>query len=154
MTWDPHVTVASIVENDGKFLMVEERSAGKIVFNQPAGHVDGHESLAQAAKREAFEETSWDIQLTGVVGYYAYTSPINNVTYYRVTYAAIPLEQDLQAALDPDIIQAHWLSYEEISARHEQLRSPIVLKSLDDYRRRAPAPLDFIFESHPKAWLR
>ncbi|WP_343586978.1 NUDIX domain-containing protein, partial [Pseudomonas sp.] len=77
MTWQPHITVATIVEHEGKFLFVEEFKAGQHVFNQPAGHLEPNETLPQAALRETLEETAWEVELTGVVGIYLYTAPSN-----------------------------------------------------------------------------
>ena len=132
---------------------MKENIDGKEVLNQPAGHLEDNESLVDAVVREVLEETGWEVNLTGVVGYYAYTSPHNGVTYYRVTFAATPLQKAPNAELDRDIIATHWFSYAEILAAKSQLRSPIVLKSLQDYRSKKPIPLDFIFESHPEGWL-
>ena len=33
MTWQPHITVATIVEDNGRFLMVEELKGGRAVLN-------------------------------------------------------------------------------------------------------------------------
>lgn len=143
--WTPHATVACIVERDGKFLMVEELSHGQTVYNQPAGHVDKDESIFDAALRETLEETAWRVELTGLVGLYVYTAPQNGVCYHRYCFTAQPLEQT-NNALDTDIIAAHWLSYDEIISKVEYLRSPLVLKCIDDARARTPAPLDFIYE--------
>lgn len=75
MSWQPHITVATIVEHEGKFLFVEEFKANQHVFNQPAGHLEPFETLRQAALRETLEETAWEVELTGVVGIYLYTAP-------------------------------------------------------------------------------
>ena len=66
--WPPHVTVAVVVEQDGRYLMVEEQDelAGGLVFNQPAGHLDPGEGLLEAALRETLEETGWEVELTEV----------------------------------------------------------------------------------------
>src|ERR1700756_5172493 len=83
MTWLPHITVATIVEDNGRFLMVEELKGGRAVLNQPAGHLDPNETLTEAAVRETLEETGWDVEATGIVGIYLYTAPSNGVTYQR-----------------------------------------------------------------------
>ncbi len=147
MIWTPHATVATIVEHDQRFLLVEELSHGKRVFNQPAGHVDENESIFDAAVRETLEETGWQVQLTGLVGTYIYTAPENGVTYYRFCFAA-RAEKHVTDQLDKDILAAHWLTKEDIDQLEEQLRSPLVTKCIEDYMQRDALPLDWIYE-HP-----
>jgi len=144
MTWAPHVTVATIVERDGKFLMVYEEADGKKVYNQPAGHLDPNETLQQAAIRETLEETGWNVKLTGIVGIDLYEAPSNRVTYLRTTFIAKIINQDTERKLDTGIIEAVWLTYEEILAREQQLRSPMTLKILEDYRAGKRFPLNII----------
>ena len=91
MEWKPHITVATVVEDNGRFLMVEELKRDRAVLNQPAGHLDPNESLIEAAIRETLEETGYDVELTSVIGIYLYTAPSNGVTYQRVCFAAKPL---------------------------------------------------------------
>jgi len=143
MYWSPHITVASIVERNGKFLMVEERCNGTVVFNQPAGHLEPDETLAEAAIRETYEETGWHVKPTHVLGVSKYISTAG-VTYYRTTFIAEAIDFDSTAALDEGIISAQWLSYEELSAQHEKLRSPLVLKNIDSYLRGDRYPLSLI----------
>ncbi|KZY59091.1 NUDIX hydrolase [Oleiphilus sp. HI0071] len=145
--WTPHATVACVVEKNGKFLMVEELSHGQRVYNQPAGHVDEGESIFEAAVRETLEETAWRVELTGLVGLYVYTAPQNGVCYHRYCFSAQALEHTSNA-LDADILAAHWLSYAEIISKGENLRSPLVLRCIDDARTRTSVPLNFIYE-HP-----
>ncbi|GGY66770.1 NUDIX hydrolase [Cellvibrio zantedeschiae] len=144
MTWAPHVTVATIVERDNRFLMVYEDSDGKLVYNQPAGHLDPDETLHQAAIRETLEETGWTVKLTGVVGVNLYTAPSNGVTYLRTTFIGEALSHDPQRKLDTGIIEAVWLTYEELVARKDQLRSPMTLQIIDDYRAGRRFPLEVI----------
>ena len=73
MDWQPHITVATVIEDDGRFLFVEEFKAGRMVLNQPAGHLEANESLREAALRETLEETGWEVKLTGLLGIYLYT---------------------------------------------------------------------------------
>ena len=100
MDWKPHITVATIVEDNGRFLMVEEHKAGRNVLNQPAGHLDPNETLTEAAVRETLEETGWDVEPTGVLGIYLYTAPSNGVTYQRVCFIAKPLKHHPDYQLD------------------------------------------------------
>lgn len=145
MIWTPHATVATIVERDDKLLLVEEQSHGKMVFNQPAGHVDEGESIFAAAIRETLEETGWKVELQSFIGTYIYNAPENNVTYYRFCFSAQPIQQATQQ-LDQDIIAAHWLSREQISDLADELRSPLVQKCIDDYDHRTHLPLNYIYE--------
>lgn len=147
MTWTPHATVATLVKRNGKFLLVEERSHGKTVFNQPAGHIEEGETIQEAAIRETLEETGWHIELTGFLGIYTYTAPQNGVCYYRFCFTAKALEKTSNA-LDQDIIAAHWLSIEEIRQLGDKLRSPLVLKCFTDGMNRPAMPLNTLYE-HP-----
>ena len=144
---DIHVTVACVVEREGRYLMVEERdkSSGLMVFNQPAGHVEPGESLPQAALRETLEETGWAVALQRVVGVALYTAPANGTTYCRTTFLADPVEEVRGAVIDTDIHRVHWLDYEEIRANSAKLRSPLVLASIDRQRRGDTYPLDVIY---------
>ncbi len=143
----PHITVAAVVPRDGRLLMVKERSAGREVINQPAGHLENNETLLQAVVRETLEETRWQVRPTGVLGIYHYTSPNNNVTYVRVCFLADPLQEVPNAALDPDIIEPLWLTPDEIRQYGtQQLRSPIVVAAVDDYLRGICFPLSLICE--------
>lgn len=144
MTWAPHVTVATVIERDGRFLFVYEESDGKKVYNQPAGHLDPDETLAEAALRETLEETGWTVKLTGVVGVNLYTAPSNGITYMRTTFIADAISQDQTRPLDTGIIEAVWLTYEELLARKDQLRSPMTLQIIEDYRSGRRFPLEVV----------
>ncbi len=133
MTWNPHITVATVVEDNGRFLLVEELAAGQAVFNQPAGHLDADESLLDAALRETLEETGWQVELTAVTGIYLYTAPSNGVTYQRVCFAAKPLRHLPEHPLDDGIIGPRWLTRDELAAQPDRWRSPLVLRCIDDY---------------------
>ncbi|MDU8362101.1 NUDIX hydrolase [Pseudomonas syringae group sp. J309-1] len=133
MNWQAHVTVATIVEDQGKFLFVEELKGGKAVLNQPAGHLDPDESLQRAAIRETLEETGWDVELTSVIGIYLYTAPSNGVTYQRICFAAKPLRHNPEYQLDDGIIGPLWLTRDELVVQQERWRSELVLRCVDDY---------------------
>lgn len=146
MTWTPHATVAVVIEDDqGRFLMVEETSNGQVVFNQPAGHVEERERIADAALRETLEETGWQVSLDYFVGLYTFVAPANGVTYYRFCFAGTALSK-ITERLDDGIIAAHWLALDELKAREDKLRSPLVLQCIADYRNGRRFPLDVIVE--------
>ncbi len=143
MSWPPHITVATIVCQDEKFLMVEETSDGKLVYNQPAGHLEPNESLEQAAIRETFEETGWLVAPKHVSGIYKYVAP-NGTVYYRTTFIADALKHDPDVTLDEGIERAVWLSYDELKAQADKMRSPLVLKNIEDYLSGCKYPLSLI----------
>jgi 8-oxo-dGTP pyrophosphatase MutT (NUDIX family) len=144
MTWYPHATVATVVEQNGRYLMVEEYADGAIVFNQPAGHLEDGESLIAAAERETLEETGWEVKVVSFLGLYHYTSSANRICYIRSCFIATPVQQHQARQLDAEIVQTHWLTLEEIRHLGSRLRSPIVLQVLDDYRQGIAYPLSLI----------
>lgn len=144
MTWYAHSSVATIVEKDGLFLMVEEMDGVNTVFNQPAGHLEANETLFEAAIRETFEETRWQVELTAFIGLYHYLAP-NGITYIRHCFAARPLAHVREASLDDGIVAAHWLSSETILASGFNARSPLVGRVLRDYLSGTRFPLSIIY---------
>ncbi|MBT8149143.1 MAG: NUDIX hydrolase [Pseudomonadales bacterium] len=140
----PHVTVATVVERDGRFLFVEERSEGKLVINQPAGHLDAGETLVEAACRETFEETGWRVDITGLLGMQLYRAPGNGVTYYRTTFIGEARQHDPSADLDAGIVRAIWLSPEQARQHTVVPRSPLVLAAVARYLRGERYPLDLL----------
>jgi ADP-ribose pyrophosphatase YjhB (NUDIX family) len=140
----PHITVATIVERAGKFLMVKENSGGRLVYNQPAGHVEVKESLLDAAIRETLEETSWRVNLEKLLGIYQYTSPENGITYIRHCFIAKAIEPRTDRDLDEDIAEAVWVSLEELEQRESEMRSPLVLEVIRDYLKGVSYPLSLI----------
>jgi 8-oxo-dGTP pyrophosphatase MutT (NUDIX family) len=147
MTWLAHSSVATIVEKDGLYLMVEETDHGRTVFNQPAGHLEAGETLFAAAVRETLEETAWLVELDSLLGLYHYPAP-NGVTYIRHCFVARALEHHANQALDTGIIAAHWLSADTILAADFPARSPIVQRVLRDYLDGVRYPLSLIYH-HP-----
>ncbi len=142
----PHITVAAVVERNGRFLLVEENSSGRIVLNQPAGHLEQGESLVAAAVREVKEETGRDFMPEGIIGVYRWHSPLNHVTYVRVAFWGRVSEPVPGRKLDADILRTIWLTREELEARLEQLRSAMVLRCIDDFLAGRRFPLDLLVE--------
>jgi len=139
-----HLTVAALVPSKQGFLLVKEKDVERIVLNQPAGHVEPGEGLLAAVRRETLEETGWRVEPRHLLGISIYTSPHNQATYYRMLFLCEALEQDQQAELDSDIIEALWLSEAEIRARKNEMRSPMVISALDDYCSGKRYPLEII----------
>ncbi|UCC13909.1 MAG: NUDIX hydrolase [Gammaproteobacteria bacterium] len=144
MTFRTDITVASIVEQDGRFLMVEEIASGVKVFNQPAGHLEHGETLQQAAVRETLEETAWKIEATSVVGVYLWQNPVNGRSFLRITFAAQSVAHESWRSLDEGICSALWMSREEILGHRPRLRSPMVLRCVDDYLHGQRYPLEML----------
>ena len=142
--WKPRVTVAVVAERQGRFLMVEETIGGATRFNQPAGHLEDRESLVAAAVRECREETAWQFQPRSLVGIYRWRSQQKQDTFLRFTFYGICSNEDKQQALDTGIVAAHWLTLDEIRAREDRLRSPMVLKSIEDYLDGKCYPLELL----------
>lgn len=141
--WRPHVTVATVVPREGRFLLVEEDVRGRTVLNQPAGHLEPDESLLDAAVRETLEETGWDVALSCLLGVQQWRSPSGN-QFVRFTFGAEPLRHDAARPLDAGILRALWLTREEIAAEATRLRSPMVLASIDDWLGGRRLPLDSV----------
>jgi ADP-ribose pyrophosphatase YjhB (NUDIX family) len=141
--WRPHVTVATVVPRGGRFLLVEEDVRGRLVFNQPAGHLDPGETLHAAAVRETLEETGWHVELTCLLGVQQWRSPSGR-QFVRFTFAADALRHDPTRPLDTGIVRALWLGRDEIAAAGDRLRSPMVLAGVDDWLGGRRLPLDAI----------
>lgn len=136
-----HITVAAVIEREGRFLLVEEQSNGRTVYNQPAGHLETGESLLEAVARETREETGWGFQPTALLGVYRWESPDNRETYLRFCFTGTCHDHDPHQALDTGIIRTWWLDRDELAKRAVQHRSPLVLRCIDDYRSGKRYPL-------------
>ena len=145
MSWNSHITVACVIEHEGRFLLVEERaSEGGLVLNQPAGHWDEGETLHAAALRETLEESAWEVELTALLGLYAYKPANLDHGFLRVAFAAKALRHHAQQPLDSGIERALWMSRDELAACAERHRSPMVLRGVDDYLAGKRYPLDLV----------
>lgn len=132
--WQPDVTVATIVIHEGRLLMIEEHtSAGRLVLNQPAGHLEPDESLEAAALREALEESAWDVRLTAFIGAYQWKAPESGRYYLRFAFAAEPVRHYPERALDEGIVRAMWMTPDELWEARERHRSPLVGRCVEDY---------------------
>jgi 8-oxo-dGTP pyrophosphatase MutT (NUDIX family) len=137
----PEITVAAITESDGRFLVVEERINQRLVFNQPAGHVEHGESLLTAVIREVREETAWRFEPASLIGVYLWRSPESGVTTMRFAFSGTVDDHQASQPLDDGIIGTHWLSRAELQAREQRLRSPLVMRCVEDYLEGKRQPL-------------
>jgi 8-oxo-dGTP pyrophosphatase MutT (NUDIX family) len=126
------VTVAAVIERDGRFLFVQEKIDGRLVLNQPAGHLDPGESLVAACRREVMEETAHAFEPTGLVGIYRWHYAPKDVTFLRFCFKGT-LKGDEKRPLDKEIVALHWLSPDELQKRRAEHRSPLVQKCVDDF---------------------
>lgn len=142
-----HVTVAAIIEHNDHFLMVKEYGEGRIVYNQPAGHLEENESLTDAAIRETLEETGWSFTPEAVTGVYLYTSPHNQITYLRVCFMGQAEAPKGEVCLAKEIIEAQWIPAEQLDVL--PLRSQLVKQCITDYRAGARYPLSMLHRLLP-----
>ena len=144
MGWNPEVTVAAIVELDGRFLMVEERIAGRLVLNQPAGHLENGESLLEAVVRETREETAWRFRPESLVGTYLWRNPDDGRSFLRLAFCGMVDDHLAQQPLDTGIVRTLWITHEQLLAQSSRLRSPLVLRCLQDFLLGKRQPLDSV----------
>lgn len=142
--WKPNVTVAALVERDGRYLLVEEHTAEGLRINQPAGHLDPGESLIDAARREALEETGCVVEPTALVGIYQWPLPGSELSYLRFAFAADLQRIETGRQLDEGIVQALWLTPDELRACRERHRSPLVWQCVEDHLAGKHHPLELI----------
>ncbi len=149
MIWKPNVSVAAVIERDGRFLLVEEETDDGVCFNQPAGHLECRESLLDAVIRETLEETAFTFQPQYLVGIYNYRNEARDVTYLRFAFGGRISDHDPQRQLDEGIIATYWLTLPEIITREAQHRSPLVRLCIEDWLEGKRYPLDLL--NHCKA---
>jgi 8-oxo-dGTP pyrophosphatase MutT (NUDIX family) len=133
MTWRPDLTVAAVVERDRRFLVVEERIGGRLVLNQPAGHVEDGETVLAAVIRETREETAWGFTPTALLGCYLWRNPRNGRSTLRVAFTGHVEGHRPEQPLDRGIQAVHWRTRDELLAAPDRLRSPLVVRCIDDY---------------------
>ena len=151
------MTVAAVVERDGRYLLVEEHTPEGLRLNNPAGHLDPGESPQQAVARECLEETACDFEPQALVGVYlsrfvrpartvdGVTRPQEDVTYLRLAYCGTVGEPDPGRSLDAGIVRAVWLTPAEIRASADRHRSPLVLRCLEDHLAGRRHPLEAVW---------
>lgn len=144
MIWTPHVTVAAVIERDGKFLFIEEDDEGVPVFNQPAGHWEPGETLAEASVREALEESACRFVPRHLVGIYGWRHDPTEITYLRFAFCGDVEGFEEGRKLDRGIHRAVWMSPDELGAHANRLRSPLVSRCVEDYLAGRRFPLELV----------
>lgn len=142
--WFARVTVAAVIEQNGKFLLVEELIQGKKMLNQPAGHLEDAETLIDAVIRETREETAYHFIPSSIVGIYQWKHPATNETYLRFAFSGKVTDHDPDQALDQGIVAAKWMSLEQIMVNKERHRSPQLETCITDYLAGEKWPLSLI----------
>lgn len=140
----PRITVAAVVPDGDRYLLVEERIDGRAVLNQPAGHLDPDESLIDAVVRETREETAWEVRPVGLIGIYQLLLP--QVHFVRMTFLCETLGHDPTRTLDTEIVRTHWLTRDEIASHRVPQRSALVLRCIDDHLAGRRWPLELVVE--------
>lgn len=142
--WKPNVTVAAIIEQNGKFLLVEEETDRGHRFNQPAGHLEDGETIVQAAIREVMEETAYEFIPENLLGIYHWKQPQNDITFLRFAFIGKAGKHYPMQELDDGIVRAVWMSVDEIREKHNLTRSPQVLLCIEDYLKGQRFPLQVV----------
>lgn len=155
--WKPNVTVAAVIQHDGRFLLVEEHTAAGLRLNTPAGHLEAGESPVEGCAREALEETAHHFVPTTLVGIYMarFQRPTDaaatvedaqdaDVTYLRMAFAGTLGAFEPDRALDEGIVRTVWMTHDEIRASVERHRSPLLLQCIEDFLAGRRYPLDLI----------
>ena len=144
MPLSPEVTVAAVVAREGRFLLVEERIQGRLVLNQPAGHLEDRETLVEAAVREAREETAWRFHPEALVGTYLWRNPANGRSFLRFAFCGDVDDHHPDQPLDKGIVRTLWLTPEELQGQPARLRSPLVMRCIEDFLQGRRQPLDTV----------
>jgi 8-oxo-dGTP pyrophosphatase MutT (NUDIX family) len=142
--WKPNATVAAIIEQNGKFLLVEEETDRGNRYNQPAGHLEDGETLLQAVIRETMEESAYEFKPETLLGVYHWKHDHNDTTYLRFAFIGkVGMHYPMQE-LDTGIVQAVWMSIDEIRDKAGLMRSEQVLSCIEDYLAGKSYPLEVI----------
>ena len=144
MARTPEITVAAVTETDGRFLVVEERINRRLVFNQPAGHVERGETLVEAVIREVREETAWGFTPESLVGVYLWRNPSSGRSTMRFAFTGTVDDHHAEQPLDRGIVCTHWLSRADLLEREQRLRSPLVLRCIEDYLGGSRRPIESV----------
>jgi phosphatase NudJ len=145
--WKPSVTVAAVIEKNGRFLLVEEHTPEGLRLNNPAGHLEPDESPAQGCAREVLEETSHHFTASALVGVYLsrFQRGDEDITYLRFTYCGTLGAFEADRPLDTGIVRTLWLTADEVRQSAARHRSPMVLRCMEDYLAGQRYPLELVY---------
>ena len=150
--WKPSVTVAAVIEKDGRYLMIEEMTRDGLRINNPAGGLEPGESPIAGAMREALEETACHFTPQAFLGVYVARNPDSDrgpgVTYMRFAFCGTASDPVPGRQLDSPVVRTLWMTADEIAAARDRLRGPLVLQCIEDHRAGRRLPLEAIF-THP-----
>ncbi len=144
MVWKPNVTVAAIIKQDDRFLLVEEETSSGLQFNQPAGHLEENEDLITAVKREVNEETAWHFEPEALISVHLWRQNPDSTSFIRFCFSGSCHSYDPAQKLDDGIVATHWLTHDEIIARQSRLRSPLVQLCVEEYLNGQRYPLSLV----------
>jgi len=144
MIWKPNVTVAAVIEREGKFLQIEEETSQGVRYNQPAGHLEANESILAAVVRETLEESAYHFLPKYLVGIYRWHSIESDTTYLRFAFSGELTGHEPDRTLDAGILQALWMTAAELQSTQSRHRSPLVLQCVNDYRSGKRYPLEIL----------
>jgi ADP-ribose pyrophosphatase YjhB (NUDIX family) len=149
LRWNPRVTVAAVIEQGGRFLLVEEETKLGLKLNTPAGHLEPGETPAQGCAREVLEEAAHDFTPTAFLGVYLARSRKNSTgedqTYLRLAFCGELGKHHADRPLDDGIVRTVWMTLDEVRASAERHRSPLVLKCIEDYLAGVRYPLSAVY---------
>jgi ADP-ribose pyrophosphatase YjhB (NUDIX family) len=144
--WKPNVTVAAVCEREGRFLLVEEEADGGLVLNQPAGHLETGETIADAVVRETLEETAHGFVPEFLLGIYRWQHAGSGITFLRFAFGGKVVSHDPERQLDRGIARAVWLTEDEIRREAPRHRSPLLMRCIEDYRAGRNYPLQLLVD--------
>ena len=144
MSWVPHITVASIIKKNNEYLFVEEYINDKKVLNQPAGHLEEHETLEEGCIRETLEETAYDVEIDYLVGIYQERKKNSLDMWLRFCFKCNILEEHVDRSLDKNILRKLWLPKKELTSSNFLYRSDMVLKCIEDYEKGVKYPKEIL----------
>ncbi len=144
MIWKPNVTVAAVIEQDGRFLLVEEQTEQGLLFNQPAGHWEPGETLPAGAAREVLEESAYEFEPQHLLGVYHWHSTVSDTTYLRFAFSGRILSHHPERTLDQGIVRTVWMTPDEVRATRGRHRSPLIVRCMEDYLDGKRYPMELI----------